>query len=299
MKKKRFLQKTLILLLILSAIVGIERFSHFLTDGFGIANIKSDLPFRKSWSTTISEEDSLESQKALSQNFNYLASGSQSYVFISDDEKYVIKFFKHKRWRMNPIFAFMPLPSALEKKRQRWKEKKWETVNDTFKSCKVSYELFKKETGVLYVHLNETQNLQKILTVKDKVGLKHKLNLDTLQFALQRKAIPTDVYLLKLKEEGKVDVAEKAVSDMLKFTRKRSELGFSDKDPHLIRNFGFINGQALEIVIGGFHRDPKKDLNYYRSYEIVKIGNKLLPWIEENFPEIAPFTEKQIEILSN
>ena len=278
--------------------IGIERLSHFLTDGFKLANISSDLPYQKSWETKVSNQDFEESQKALFQPFHYLTSGSQSYVFISEDKKYVIKFFKHKRWRINPFYASLPLPASWEKTRAHWMKKKQETVQDTFHSCKISYELFKNDTGVLFIHLNQSNHLQKTLIIKDQIGCTHKLNLDTLQFILQKNAIPTDKYLLTLRKNGQTDVAKKAIQDLLAFTKKRAELGYSDKDPHLIRNFGFIEGKAVEIDVGGFHKDPKKDFNYYCTHEIVKIQDKLLPWIEKNYPEITSFTQKQIEILS-
>lgn len=299
MKKNRFFLKLALLIALLGIIGGIERLSHYLTDGFGIVSISSKIPPHDMWATTTSEEDKLEATQALAQEYHYLASGSQSYVFESADGNYVLKFFKHKRWRLNPLYALVPLPSKWEKKRIRWKEKKWETVNDTFRSCKISYELFKAHTGVIFVHLNKTKSLQSLLVVKDRVGLKHKLNLDNLQFVLQKKAIPTDEYLLSLKDAGDLEGAKKAILEMLTFTRERAELGYSDKDPHLIRNFGFINGQAAQIDIGGFHKDPKKGLSYYKSREIFKIEEKLIPWIKENYPELTAYTEEQIDFLSN
>lgn len=282
----------------IGAIFGVERLSHYLRDGFSVTSISSKLPSQPLWEVEISETDTRLSMQVLAQEFHYLESGSQSFVFLSADGNYVIKFFKHKRWQLNPLFESCPLPAYFANKRAKWKRKKWGTVNNTFKSCKASYELFQEETGVIYVHLNQTRNLKKTLIVKDRLGLKHRLKLDRLQFVLQKRAVPTDVYLLSLREKGKHDEAQKAIQEMLAFTKKRAELGFSDKDPHLIRNFGFLDGKALEIDVGGFHKDPKKDLEYYRTRELLRIQNKLLPWIKENYPEVAPFTKEQIEILS-
>ena len=87
---------------------------------------------------------------------------------------------------------------------------------------------------------------------------------------------------------------KKALFSLLAFTVKRAEKGYSDKDPHLIRNFGFIDGKAVEIDIGGFHHDPKKDLVYFHTHEMRRIERKLLPWIEENYPELAPYTKEEL-----
>jgi len=98
------MKKLLYLFLILGALVGIERLSHTLTDGFGPTNITSNLPYHSKWDVTIEQEDIEEAEQALFQPYHYLESGSQSFVFISEDGEYILKFFKHKRWRLNPLF---------------------------------------------------------------------------------------------------------------------------------------------------------------------------------------------------
>ena len=276
------------------ALAGVERGFYYLKDGFSLAGISSELPAQDRWDIAISEDDKRLAMEILSQEFHYLGSGSQSFVFASQDEQYVIKFFKHKRWQLNPLYKHLPLPKKLDAKRTRWKQKKWGTVNNTFLSCKASYELFQKDTGVIYVHLNRTKDLDISLKVKDRLGLVHELNLDELQFVIQKRAIPTDVYLLSLREKGEIELAKQAIHEMLTFTKRRAELGFSDKDPHLIRNFGFLEGQAIEIDVGGFHKDPKKDFQYYQTFELKRIQNKLLPWLEENYPEIVSYAKEEI-----
>ena len=288
------MKKLLYLFLILGAIVGIERLSHTLTDGFAPTNITSNLPYHSNWDVTTAQDDLEEAEQALSQSYRYLESGSQSFVFISEDGEYILKFFKHKRWRLNPLFEKLPLPTSLDVKRERWKRKKQETIYSTFKSCKTSYVHFKKETGLLYLHLNPTTHLNRTLIVKDRMGLKHQIALDPIQFLLQRKAIPTDEYLLSLKKSGDLEGSKKAITNLLDFTLLRAQKGYSDKDPHLIRNFGFIKGEVVEIDVGGFHRDPKKDLHYFYNHEIYRIQNKILPWLEKNYPELSSFTEKHI-----
>ncbi|MCB1073985.1 hypothetical protein [Simkania negevensis] len=291
---KRRTRMTWLIFLGLMVAAGAERSFYYLKDGFSPKSITSKLPSHPHWNTAISEEDKTLALEILSQDFHYLGSGSQSFVFTTSDERFVIKFFKHKRWQLNPIYEYLPLPAKLEAKKKRWKEKKLGTVNNTFLSCKASYELFKRDTGVIFVHLNHTDDLGITLQVNDRLGLAHKLNLDSLQFVLQKRAIPTDVYLLSLREKGKTTQAKKALREMLAFTKRRAELGYSDKDPHLIRNFGFLDDQAIEIDVGGFHKDPKKDFHYYQTFELSRIQNKLLPWLEENYPEIAPYAKEEI-----
>lgn len=279
---------------ILGGVVGVERLSHFLTDSFSYPNITSHLPDQPQWNIPTDPADLQELEVALQQPYSYLESGSQSYVFLSADEQYVIKFFKHKRWRLNPFYTHFPLTGKWAQKRDRWKRKKKETITATFGSCKTAYTTFKEETGVLFVHLNKSPPFDQMLTVKDRIGFKHHIPLKEVEFVVQKRAIPTSRYLLNLKEAGKIEEAKRALKDLVQFTEKRARLGFSDKDPHLIRNFGFLEGKAIEIDIGGFHRDPKKNLHYYYTHERQKISQKLLPWIEKEFPELLPFAQDEL-----
>lgn len=282
----------MLVILALALVVGVERLSHALTDDFGYASITSNLPDDPRWDCPTRHEDHAELERALSQPYNYLESGSQSYAFVSQDGKYVIKFFKHKRWRLNPLIASLPLPPSLKARRDHWVRKKKETVASTFQSCITSYQEFREETGVIFVHLNKKGPFGQNLIVRDRIGFKHLIDLKEVEFILQRKAIPTHEYLLDLKNKGMDKEAEKAIRDLIAFTAYRAHKGYSDKDPHLIRNFGFIDGKATQIDIGGFHRDPKKDLRYFYSHELLKIRAKLIPWLVENYPELASSAEQ-------
>ena len=81
----------------------------------------------------------------------------------------------------------------------------------------------------------------------------------------------------------------------MNFTVQRATEGYNDKDPHLIRNFGFINDQVIEIDLGGFYQDPKKNEDYFFSHEIYRIRRKLMPWIKKNYPELMDYVENQIK----
>ncbi|NRA90785.1 MAG: hypothetical protein HRU43_06640 [Simkaniaceae bacterium] len=286
--------KILIALVFIGLIAGVERLSHHLTDGFSYPNISSSLPYQPHFDVETKKGDLETLKVALSQPYRYLESGSQSFVFISDDGEFVIKFFKHKRWRINPFYKHLPLPSRFAKRRSRWIEKKKETVAATFGSCKTAYTEFRDETGVIFVHLNKTPLFQKTLKIKDKLGFKQRIPLEKVEFVVQRKAIPTNAYLLQLKEEGKIFEAKKALQELFAFTEMRAKKGYSDKDPHLIHNFGFLGGKAVEIDIGGFHKDPKKDLTYFYSKEVKKIRRKLLPWIDANYSELKDFVSDEL-----
>ncbi len=277
------------IVIILLCILGV----HFLiwkgSDGFGIDTISSDLVYDPARAVTHSPADLAEAELALSQPYSYLASGSQSYAFASEDGDYVVKFFKHRRWRPSPF------PSTQREKRKAWVQKKKRTVRRMFESCLAAYYEFREETGVFFLHLNKLVGNHPKLEVKDRLGRLHTIDLNQVEFLLQRRAVLTSTYLANLKEKGEEEKAKEAVRALVDLTTNRALKGYSDKDPHLVRNFGFFEGRAIQIDVGGFHKDPKKDFGYYRNVELSRIEGKFLPWIEKNYPEIAPYTRELLK----
>ena len=288
-------RKIFFLLLLILAIFGIFRLFHKVTNGFSIAAISSDMPYNQNWDIPILERDLSELENALEGTYSYLTCGSQSFVFVSSQGQYVVKFFKHKRWRVNSFLDQIPLPPSLHMKKEKWKQKKQTAVRSTYNSCKISYTKLHDETGIIYLHLNKTNHLNKILVIRDRIGRNYKLNLDEFAFIVQKNVTTTDKYLLALRKRGDLKEAEKSIRNLLNFTLQRATEGYSDKDPHLIYNFGFINDQIVEIDLGGFHQDPKKNQDYFFSHETDRIRRRLIPWLKKNYPELVDYTETQIK----
>lgn len=280
----------------MSVTFGVNRTYHRLTKGFSTAAIKTDLPNRGEWESCLPED---EVRSLFKQIFTYYSHGSQSFAFISEDQNYVIKFFKHHRWRLNPMMQYLPLPAYLQHKRAIWQLKKLETIEDTYRSALISYSKFKEETGLLYIHLNRTNNLNETLHIIDALGIEHELNLDNIHFVVQKKAKSIPTALLELKKAGEKEKAKQLIRGMIDFSIYRRIQGYNDKDPHFIRNFGIIQGRVIQIDIGGFYQDPKKGMDYFYERELTKIKNKLMPWIEKNYSELSDFVLDEFNTLQN
>ncbi len=284
-------------LFVILIIIGVDRGYHFLADGFDIQRIQSDVYYDRRWDIVHSDEDQIAMQNALVQKYTYLASGSQSYVFESEDKQYVIKFFKYHKWRtqrwLSKILMF-----------KKWNDhtiqKNLESRNNAFQSYLTSYELFKENTGIIYIHLNKTKGLHPDLTIIDKLKTSYTINLDQFEFTLQRKAVTTNQKLLALKQSGANMEALNSIAQLINFMIMRSEKGFSDKDPHLIRNFGFLGDKVVEIDIGGFHYDPRKNKDYFYDHELILVQSKLCGWLKQHYPELIPPSQALIkEIRAN
>ncbi|MCK4935075.1 MAG: hypothetical protein KAR79_05760 [Simkaniaceae bacterium] len=284
MRKTLFLG-TIVLTLLIG--IGVERLYHHLTDGFSQKRIESIFSTGENMNYSPNPLDKQLIDKALSQNYSYLSSGSQSFAFESTDKEFVIKFFKGRKGKMKRTISKIFLLNNKKQKSQN-------AMRDTFNSCILSYLHLKEETGLLFLHLNKTKSTLPTLMFYDKLNREFQIPLDRFEFILQKKALSSQDMLLEYKKNNDFTGAINTIYKLLNLTLARSQKGYSDKDPHLIRNFGFIGKQAIEIDVGGFHRDPKKDSAYFFHHELPKIEAKLCLFLRKNYPELIVPTKQII-----
>lgn len=95
----------------------------------------------------------------MNQPFTYLAEGTQAYVFLSKDQKTVLKLFKNEK-----------------------------NIQQTLETCKLAYEI-RDLTEVLFIHLNLKSGLPKF-KIRDRWGKSHQIDPAETRFILQRRAMP-------------------------------------------------------------------------------------------------------------
>lgn len=263
------------------------------TDGFTVLKISSDLPYRTLWETPCLAESEEMVRNIFEQPFSYLARGDQCYVFVSQDQKYVLKFFRQNHMRP-PAWANV-LPSFMREDLFRFKGKK---LFDDFKSYTIAFKELKEETGLVFLHLNKTDNLGSTVTLIDKIGIAHRIPLDSMEFLLQKRAellYPTLEECIKKKE---IEAAKTTLSELVCLLMKtRYEKGIYDTDPDLNTNFGCIGTTPVQIDIGRFKRaKTRKDQEQCRE-EIAKITDNLHQWLQGRSQELDDHLLKTIEQL--
>ena len=119
------------------------------------------------------------------------------------------------------------------------------------------------------------------LTLYDKIGVRHRINLEDFEFVLQKRARPFYPTLQQWIDHGEHNKARIGLMSFVALLQKRHRLGLSDKDPDLRTNFGFIETRAIEFDAGRFRANtPKED-------ELVLITKKLCTWLDERAPELS------------
>jgi hypothetical protein len=273
-------------------------FCEARTDAFTTLRIHSDLKFNPAWATPLPVgEEKQDFERIISQQFHYLGCGGQCFAFVSDDDQYVIKFFKHKIRKPTSALLLHTLPAPFEAIRTRKLEKILSKLDRDFGSYKLAYEELPQETGILYIHLNKTQGLNQQVTICDKLNIAHQIDLDGIEFILQKKADMAYPYLEHLVQENKLKEAEAAIDSLVDVVVSRCHKGIFDEDAKIHRNFGFIQGQAVVIDVGRFRHDAqRKDPQVYRK-DVAAITRTLHLWLDEHCPELTPHLEEKINSL--
>lgn len=261
------MKRLLFLLSFCAVVFAIPSSFKRLSCGFKLPKIWLDLPACAKWEVTpdLSKE---EIHSILSQQFTYLDRGSQCYVFVSKDDRYVVKLFRYDR--------------ALTKKKGKT-DATMDKVDALFNACILAYTKAKEETGVLFLHLNPTQDQLPSLNLRGPLRQKIRLPLDNYQFVIQKKA---DSFERALFDVSKSDGMKQRIDAFLKMVSARIDKGIINLDPSLSRNFGFLEGKALEIDFGNYAEGVVSKENEMRRYT-----KRLRIWLVENAPEWVAYLD--------
>lgn len=224
---------------------------------FGPVNIGSSLQHENEWEIErLSAEAETELAQIFAQNFVYLGAGSQSYAFLSDDGKYVLKFFRMKNFMPKPWYALLPPISIFKELRAEKIERQSERLKQLFRAYKLAYTELKEQTALIYLHLNKSDNLHQQITLVDKQGKSHRIDLDKFEFVLQKRAdtLLYD-YLLELWNKGEKKQVRNTLNALIDHVRLRSQKGIADRDDGLKNNFGFTDGNFFQLDPGRLYKN--------------------------------------------
>lgn len=284
-------------LLVLIA-VQVNHFIRARTDGFTVEKIHSQLRARKEWEVKVSKKKLETVNKILEQPFHYLGKGFQCYAFLSKDGEYVLKFIRHQRLRLPKYLSLMPNLPGLHEFKQSKSRTSQKRMKQLFSSIKVAYESAAAETAFVYVHLNKTTGIKqhKKVTIFDKTGKKHFVELDNVEFILQKKADLLKPTLISLMEAKKVNEAEKRIDQIFDLLEGCAKKGIQDLDGALIRkdNLGFLKDKAIYIDGGKLVKKSPVETKNRFSKDLKRL-RPLQSWLTKTYPELATYFLKRQE----
>lgn len=233
------------LVLFIVALAGLDRMFFKQNHDFCAAFLYPKIEHHPEWE--IPEADLTALGPILDQKFYYLAKGCHCFAFVSEDQKYVIKFHRyasHLRrfaWKFSYLFS---------EKRKKIKEHNLERLHINLQSYKNAYCDLKEETGLLFAHINPSQNLRKTITLVDTLQSEYQVPLDEVTFVIQHKADLIFPTLSRLLKEGHLEEAKEVVNSLVRLLAIDAKKGYIDKDPIIYRNYGLVGLRAIHIDIG-------------------------------------------------
>ena len=259
---------------------------------FVLSEIQSDRLHDTRFDTRpLTDAESQEVNRALSQNFTYFGCGGQAYVFFSDDGKYALKFFKQRHFREPTHLNYIPF---IKRYRDVKFAKRRKKISVEYGSYKLGFELLPELTALVYVHLNKTTHLNKSITFIDKFKMEHQIDLDKTDFILQRRAELVHDKIDHQMAAGDIKGAQHTIDSIIDLIITRCKLGYFDKDPNIATNCGILGDKAIKIDVGRLTLDPNMARPLYYKPELYHLVKPFQRRLSEKYPELAKYLDEKV-----
>ena len=279
-------------------LVGLWQIYYKQTGNFQVKNLSYDkaLPVVSDGIPPLSAAEKADLDKILSQPFQYLAKGNQTYVFMSADKKYVLKLFKFSHlqtaWWQN-LYLSLPFLDTYRTERAESQQKRLKRV---FEGHRVAYLYDKENTGLVYIHLSHTHDLNKIVNLQDGIGRTYALNLDDYIFAVQHAGVTTQALFRQLLDKGDVEAVKKHLDQLFDLYVTEYQQGLLDQDKNLMINTGFIDGKAARLDAGKLTLDPSiKDVDNQKADMKRLLIERVDRWFKKNYPKVQQQMREEMQ----
>lgn len=235
----------------------------------------------------LNADEKKQVHEAISQCYTYLDAGMQSSAFLSEDGKYVIKFFQ-KKPLLPPKQGSMYIPLFSEWKKARYLKKQTIKRDKMFSAYTICFDKFSQETGIIYVHFNASNTLKRSLVVTDGSGNSSSLNLDDMDFIIEKRAESVRNHLQDLIAKNDLKGVTKAICSVFELHYTLYLKGMRNRDIELARNFGFIDGKPVLFDVGRVVPCHKvKDRNKYQR-KLIRLLITFRAWVNNVYPALLP-----------
>lgn len=266
-----------------------------LNDELDLSHITGNIQDHSKWKVSaITDNDTAKIDHILNQPFTYLSEGGQSYVFASQDQKYVLKLFKFNRFKPHFLVQILPDVFPFKTYRDQHINKREHKLTTAFNGYKLAYDLHKEDSGLIALQLIPS-NESKLITLTDKKNCLRTINLENVSYILQEKGEMLSTDLSNLLRDGNLSAAKKRLTQVLQLYLSEYQKGIYDLDHGVMHNIGCIGDRIFHLDGGKFISDTNmKDPEAYKK-DLVKIASKLQIWIEKHYPEYSYELTKFLE----
>lgn len=240
---------------------------------------------------SVAPDEALKTQayQILNQKFSYLGHGHQMTAFESEDHRYVLKLF-NPRPALNPE-AFQSIRGMKHMCSLKWISdayfKRALLMQRLVNSYKIAFKELKEETGLVYIHFDNSTCLSKAVHLSTKKGTHEWIQLDQVPFVLQVKAEIAAERLKHLVCENKIEEVKKTLANLYAFFDARARKGITDRQQTLYNNYGFIGDKVVQIDVGRIKKD--ENIQKMPSEEIKRVFGHINKFLLAKHPQLSPF----------
>lgn len=253
--------------------------------GFSSRKIASNLSFCQEWVTDpLLPQEADRLSEIFSEPLTYLGSGAQCYAFVSSDGTYVLKFFKMRHLLPKTWLQPIPLP-GLDRYKLKKIDRRLLRQKEVFNSYRMAFQYLRKETGLLFVHLNKTEDLDLQVTLVDKDKRIHTLNLNHYEFIIQKRSELVYDHLIRLMRQEDRLGFRKAICALIDQVIEQCKQGFVDRDSGIGHNYGFVGEEVIHFDVGRIAYDENVKKPAFYQLEALRAVEKIEKWLTEFYPD--------------
>lgn len=239
-----------------------------------------------------------KAKEILKQPFSFLGYGHQTYVFVSQDQKYVLKFFMkdylQRTWYFNLI---PPVPPFKRYVIYDGKSKQYR-MERLLNGYAWAYHLNRKNSGLYYLHYQSEVPLNCIVCLVNRLGITQHFDLDDFIFAIQERVVTTRDELTRLFKEKNIARAKERIHQLFDLYLSEYQQALLDHDHNLIDNTGFVEEKAIRHDLGKLVKDETILSPEVYAEDLRKIAWKRIdPWVSLHFPEYRKEISQELETL--
>jgi len=231
----------------------------------------------------------------LKQKFTYLGQGVQSYAFLSEDGRYVLKFIKHQR-QSSPLWHRMcALVPRVAARAREFKERREGQLRETYRSWKLAYEELPDAAGLVYLHLNSTDGALGATKLVRRDGVGISVQLDRIPFLIQQRAEELRKVLRRLVAREQIPEACQLLDQLVDLLLSDYRRGVADRDQFLMRNTGLCGDRLIHMDVGAFVRNTgARDPAVYLQDLFCK-GVRTGRWLATCHPALERHMEERVQ----
>ncbi len=269
-----------------AAAFALARLYYHLTDDFHLGNITYDeMPYAHKKEIALPIDSELQQLKAiLNQKFYYMDKGAQSYAFMSEDQQFVLKFFKFKHLKPHWLIEILPSISPLNHFKEHTRIRKKRKLEGVFEGYEIAFKYNKEGSKLIFLHLIPTDYLKQTTTVIDKLGREHLIDMDKIIFLIQNKGEPLRDRLRVALNQGDIQAARQDLSLILNMYVTEYQKGIYDRDHGVLQNTGMIGSEPFHLDVGKMSKNERmKETGYFKK-DLELVIWKIDLWLKTNYP---------------